>query len=160
MRRRLLDRFMPIPYVEDWRTRADDCLVFGSSLAGGRKAHLSETLVRYREHGNNLYLGRRASREELFRRGLALNRLFHFVTARMGYDSQRLSALAEVEFRTLNQPTYEQAWDYVRLVRRSPIRWSRKFRMFRGILEHYWNPPSGNDASDAPDAFSGRRQAA
>ena len=34
VRRRVLEEFFPIPYLEDWRTRADDCLVFGSSLVG------------------------------------------------------------------------------------------------------------------------------
>ena len=34
MRRHVLDKLLPIPFVEDWRVRADDCLVFGASLAG------------------------------------------------------------------------------------------------------------------------------
>lgn len=32
----LLGRVLPIPFLEDWRLRADDCLVLGASIAGGR----------------------------------------------------------------------------------------------------------------------------
>ncbi len=38
IRRRILEGLLPLPFVEDWRVRADECLVFGSSLAGGSKA--------------------------------------------------------------------------------------------------------------------------
>ena len=34
MRRHVLDKILPLPFCDDWRTRADDCLVFGASLAG------------------------------------------------------------------------------------------------------------------------------
>ena len=34
MRRTVLEKILPLPFLEAWRTRADDCLVFGASLAG------------------------------------------------------------------------------------------------------------------------------
>ena len=36
MRRAVLEKILPLPFLDAWRTRADDCLVFGSSLAGAK----------------------------------------------------------------------------------------------------------------------------
>ncbi len=33
LRRNILNKILPLPFVEEWRVRADDCLVFGASLA-------------------------------------------------------------------------------------------------------------------------------
>ncbi|MBC1258898.1 glycosyltransferase, partial [Trichormus variabilis] len=48
MRRNILRKVLPIPNTEDWRVRADDCLVWGASLVGAKKFYLSQPLVRYR----------------------------------------------------------------------------------------------------------------
>ena len=37
VRRSVLEKILPLPFSEFWRTRADDCLVFGASLVGARK---------------------------------------------------------------------------------------------------------------------------
>ena len=57
MRRSVLERILPLPFLQDWRTRADDCLVFGASLAGAQVLP-GRTVDAYRMHGNNLYAGR------------------------------------------------------------------------------------------------------
>ena len=36
MRRTTLEKFLPLPFLQEWRMRADDCLVFGASLAGAK----------------------------------------------------------------------------------------------------------------------------
>ena len=43
--------------IEDYRTCADNVLVYGASLIGCRKLQLRELLVDYRTHGNNNYHG-------------------------------------------------------------------------------------------------------
>ncbi|MEM6402403.1 MAG: glycosyltransferase family 2 protein [Cyanobacteria bacterium P01_D01_bin.116] len=53
MRREILKKILPIPYTEDWRVRADDCLVWGSSLVGAKKFYMSRPSVMYRIHKNN-----------------------------------------------------------------------------------------------------------
>ena len=58
MRRSVLERFLPLPHPEDWRTRADDCLLFGASLAGASKYYSAAPLVGYRVHGKNRWHGR------------------------------------------------------------------------------------------------------
>lgn len=58
LRKSLADQFFPIPYEEDWRIRADDCLVWLASLYNGRKYYLNEPLVEYRTHENNNFYGK------------------------------------------------------------------------------------------------------
>ena len=108
MRRSVADKILPLPLEEDWRTRADDCLVFGASLVGARKHYLAQPLVRYRVHDRNAYFGKPYHRERDFLRKLAINRLFGHVLRRMGYDRERLAALAHREFRTLPHPSFKE----------------------------------------------------
>ncbi|ABA89491.1 glycosyltransferase [Syntrophotalea carbinolica DSM 2380] len=62
IRRSLADRFFPIPFEQDWRIRADDCLIYLASLYNGRKFYLKDPLVYYRVHGNNQFFGRKKDR--------------------------------------------------------------------------------------------------
>ncbi len=132
MRRSLLSCILPVPYLVDWKLRADDCLVFGSSLAGGRKFLLQSPLVRYRVHGGNRFTGRPYDKFDDYRRKLAVNRLFALLTTRLGYDVPRLRDFAHREFRTVSRPTLRQLRQYAgialasggSLVRRLGMLWS------------------------------------
>ena len=53
LRGRLLKRILPYPYKEEWKIRADDCLVLGASVANANKGHIEATTVIYRVHGQN-----------------------------------------------------------------------------------------------------------
>ena len=53
MRREIANKILPIPYTDDWRVRADDCLVWGASVVGAKKFYTSEPLVMYRIHKSN-----------------------------------------------------------------------------------------------------------
>ena len=69
--------------MTDWRTRADDCLVFGASLAGARKFRIEKNLVGYRIHGNNVFASNSetAKPEVLFLRQDRINDdSFNFLT--------------------------------------------------------------------------------
>ncbi len=55
MRKNILQKVLPIMHTEDWRVRADDCLVWGSSLVGAKKFYMSKPLVQYRIHQSNNY---------------------------------------------------------------------------------------------------------
>ena len=55
MRKNILQKVLPITHTEDWRVRADDCLVWGSSLVGAKKFYMSKPLVQYRIHQSNNY---------------------------------------------------------------------------------------------------------
>ncbi len=115
MRASLVRKLFPIPLEGDWRIRADDCLVWGASLAGARKAHVSGTLVHYRTHGNNSFHGKRwAEPDQRYRYGLAINRLWdHFDGA---FALSRLSAdQIYLEFRCHEKRGLAQALRYSRI---------------------------------------------
>ncbi len=76
IRRSLADQFFPIPYEQDWRIRADDCLIWLASLYNGRKFYLKEPLVFYRIHGNNQFFGRKKNPTEEHYRDLCRAKLF------------------------------------------------------------------------------------
>jgi hypothetical protein len=159
MRRWVLEKLLPLPLCHDWRTRADDCLIFGSSLAGARKYRLAEPLVNYRIHGANAFAGRRADPRADYRRRLAINRLFRHLTDRFGYDVERLPELAHREFQTIAAPTFRQFSEYTRLVWTSHLRWLRRLALWGSLLGHFLRP-GGDDGDDRtagnPGATSGR----
>jgi len=119
MRRWVLDRIFPVPFVEDWRIRADDCLVYGADLVGASKHYLAQSLVRYRVHDDNHWYGRPSTPSSKYRRKLALGRFVKSMQDRMGWDVERLPNLAHLEFETISQPTLKDLRRYSRLVRRA-----------------------------------------
>lgn len=137
MRRRILDRILPIPYVEDWRTRADDCLVFGASAVGARKFYLERPLVKYRIHRDNVFQRRAYDRFDDYRRKLAINRLLALLARRMGYDVPRLGEFAHREFRTIARPDLRQLRHYLAIARRARVPWGKRLGMM-GSMIGYW----------------------
>jgi glycosyltransferase involved in cell wall biosynthesis len=144
MRRWVLEKLMPLPDTEAWGTRADDCLIFGSSLAGARKYRLGAPLVKYRLHGSNHFAGRREDTGKYYGRRLAVNRLFKHFVQQLGYDADTLPELAHREFQTIPAPTFRQLRDYLRLVFISRLRFSRKLALMGSILGRYLRPGKGH----------------
>ena len=80
MRRKILQKILPIPYVEDWRVRADDSLIWGSSVVGAKKFYMSCSSVLYRIHKNNNFYNDKSldintsfEYQRLFKRSTLLN---------------------------------------------------------------------------------------
>lgn len=69
---------LPYPFESDWRTRADDVLVLGTSILGFEKVYLPSIRVGYRVHGNNGFYGRCMSRADEAKRSFRLERLYNF----------------------------------------------------------------------------------
>jgi len=119
MRSWVLDRIFPVPFVDDWRIRADDCLVYGAAIVGASKHYLAQPLVRYRVHDRNHWYGREWGPSSKYRRKLALARFFKTLQDRMGWDEQRLGELVHLEFETIGQPTLGELWSYSGVVWRT-----------------------------------------
>ena len=139
MRRWVLDRIFPAPFVEDWRIRADDCLVYGADVVGANKRYLAQLLVRYRVHDGNLFYRQEWSPSAKYRRKLALARFLKALQDRMGWDVERLLDLAHLEFETIEKPTLKELRRYSRLVQRAncsiTTRLERVFRMAAVTLQ-------------------------
>ena len=137
-RRAILQRFLPIPLESDWRTRADDCLLFGCAAAGGRKLYLAQPLVNYRVHGQNHFCGKQFDAAYEYQRRLTLNRLFGWLQSHLNYDLNRLLRSSEYEFKIHPEPTYRRFRQYWRIVRGSSLRWGTKWRIGKRMFRHYW----------------------
>jgi glycosyltransferase involved in cell wall biosynthesis len=115
MRATLARKLLPIPLEKDWRIRADDCLVWGASLAGARKVHVGGTLVHYRTHANNSFHGKRWTEpHQRYLYEMAINRLWaHFDKA---FGLSRLNAdQIYLEFRCHEKRGVAQALRYSRI---------------------------------------------
>ncbi|MEC4885919.1 MAG: glycosyltransferase family 2 protein [Scytonema sp. PMC 1070.18] len=140
MRRCVLEQLLPIPYLEDWRIRADDCLVYGASIVQARKFYLAQPLVKYRVHGNNGHYGRSKERttEYLQRYEQAVERLFLFLSKKMDYPNN-LHELAHLEFKTIPHPTEEEFKMVRNLIKRTKAPFWKKVIMLLSIYTHYIN---------------------
>jgi len=141
MRRGILEKFLELPLVEDWRTMADVCLVFGASLAGARKFYLDAPLIRYRVHDRNRHWGQAqdAARTAQFEK--AQQRLFEYLVNRMGYNPATLLTRADSEFCSIPDPTFKELRRYGRLMLRADTGWKRKARGLSSMLRHFRNRP-------------------
>lgn len=134
--RRILEQFLPIPLQGDWRTRADDCLVWGSSIAGARKHYLAEPLVRYRVHAHNAYYRRQFDVSYDYLRQLRIQRLFSYLRDRLGLHGE-LRHLSSMEFRTIPAPTREELGAYAGLVATADLPVGKKLRQLLAMGRHY-----------------------
>ncbi len=76
LRRCLANEIFPVPFEEDWRIRADDCVIWMASICGGRKFYLAEPLVKYRVHGENLHFGKKKHIDGKYKRKVGVARFF------------------------------------------------------------------------------------
>jgi glycosyltransferase involved in cell wall biosynthesis len=138
IRRSLANKLFPLPVHEDWRLRADDCIVFGASLAGCRKFRLECALVGYRLHGNNAWANnkRLADLNVVFLREVSIVRLVNLFSERF-YIGQNISNIAEIEFKTLPCPSFYDLCRYARYVRRSRAKPTSRTRAIGVLVKWY-----------------------
>lgn len=81
VKREILEKILPVPVnlLPDWKSRADDCLIFGASVAGARKYYINNALVNYRIHGNNSFAKKKFTREYKNQRKKILFKFFGFL---------------------------------------------------------------------------------
>ena len=68
---------LPYPFEQEWRTRADDILVWGAGLSGASKHHLPNLRVGYRIHPNNAFARKVFPEAYEIRRAVQVDRLFN-----------------------------------------------------------------------------------
>lgn len=139
LRRGLAQRLFPIPLCDDWRTRADDCLVFGASLAGARKFRIEGAFVGYRVHEHNAFaLNPTAAAPEIFfKRQIALIRLFAFLRSSLNIDFGEVGKLAHLEFKTIPKPSKQDVVEYLGYVLKNGARDAGRLRALGLILKWY-----------------------
>ena len=120
IRRRLCEKLLDIPdeMLPDWKTRADDCLVYGAGVLGAHKYYLARPTVHYRVHGANRWYGsskRGADVAYLWR----ANALVNFYGRKAGLDVLPPMSVI-LEFKSIERPTLGELWFYVRLLAKVP----------------------------------------
>lgn len=138
MHRRIAEVVLPCPFEDQWRTRADDVLVLGSSIAGARKYQMAGVGVDYRVHGSNNFSGRKRDVGRKLRHALAVNRLVHWYAQQMGFDMGELPTMLHREFQTIERPTFREWWNYFKMSWRSRVSLSVRARHLGETTQHYW----------------------
>jgi glycosyltransferase involved in cell wall biosynthesis len=82
MKRWVLNAFMPLSLEAFWRTRADDCLVYGASIVGAKKYYLAQPLVFYRIHNTNHFYGRNFDSDHAYKYSLHRTQLIDHISSK------------------------------------------------------------------------------
>ena len=137
MRKSIVNKILPIPFAEDWRTRADDCLVWGASIVGARKYFISKKLVEYRIHGANNWFGGQYSFEKKYLRCLATDRLFTHFKKKFDF-SDNIIKYAYLEYRQTPFWDYDTLIDYYSIVANSNLNFTSKVKNYSTLLVDAW----------------------
>ncbi len=119
MRRCLALLLLPVlrQVAPRWVVRADDCLVYGASLAGCKKYYLAAPTMLYRVHGNNGFFRQTETLEYSYAHGLRRDTFCQLMADHVGLGPDvRLRVLWE--FLSIERPTREQYRTYIRLNRK------------------------------------------
>ena len=136
MRRGVLEKILPLPFLEAWRTRRR--LPRVRSVAGGaRKYFLAQPLVRYRVHPRNHFFGRKIDRGAVYRRRLAINALFEHLENKLSYNVDRFGEFHHREFYTIAKPTFRQLKRYLAINARVPNSLGRRLKGFGALTTHF-----------------------
>ncbi|MEH2284444.1 MAG: glycosyltransferase [Nostoc sp.] len=120
IRREIVRKFLPIPNIEDWRVRADDCLVWGASLVGAKKFYMSKPLVMYRIHDNNQYHNKKfldIDKNYEYKRFWKRNSLFNYILQKNNFSSPLFLAFTSLnELKTIPCPKYQDFVSYLKII--------------------------------------------
>ncbi|MEH2392429.1 MAG: glycosyltransferase family 2 protein [Nostoc sp.] len=120
IRREIIRKFLPIPYIEDWRVRADDCLIWGASLVGAKKFYLSKPLVMYRIHQNNQYHNKKnldIDNNYEYKRFWKRNSLFNYIIQKNNFSLPFFLAFTSLnELQTIPYPKYKDFILYLKII--------------------------------------------
>lgn len=120
MRTSLLKKILPIPFENEWITRADDCLIWGSSILGANKYYCSKPLVEYRVHSNNNYHGKTFSDNYLYKREISINKLFNHLLEKSGMGNNIIE-LTSFEYKCRTIKDIELFKVYFKIIMKSKL---------------------------------------
>lgn len=122
MRRNILSKVLPIPHTEDWRVRADDCLIWGASLVGAKKFYMSKSLVQYRIHQSNNYHNSKSKALDIdknseYKRFWKRNSLFNYICQKNNLGLPLMFTYTCLnELKTISCPEYKDFSLYLKII--------------------------------------------
>lgn len=115
VKRKYIEHILPMPdkYLSDWKVRADNIIIWGSSISGACKYYLREATTCYRVHRNNSYFGKESETalEELEYMRMS-ERIINYMWNSLGYSDRRLPFEVVKEFKTIERPILENVKCY------------------------------------------------
>ncbi|KST65148.1 glycosyltransferase family 2 protein [Mastigocoleus testarum] len=120
MRREIANKILPIPYIDDWRVRADDCLVWGASVVGAKKFYISKPLVMYRIHKSNNFHNSKSSGKNIsfeYKRLLKRSAIFNYLMQKNSLNLPLLLAHYSLnELKTIPCPKIKDFSLYLKII--------------------------------------------
>lgn len=135
MRKDILNKILPLDIELDWKVRADDCLVWGSSLVGAKKYYFGGAEIKYRIHNANNFFGRKFNADYFFKRELAINRMFNMILNK-NHTTLSLDLIIR-EFLSQPERNAGVLIDYMKIVFMLNISFLLKLATVLGLLKHY-----------------------
>mgnify|MGYP000063520765 CR=1 FL=1 len=133
----LLKRFLPCPLDSDWKVRADDVLVFGSSLAGGRKYFLDQLTVEYRVHQDNHFHNKKNDLSKSYLYLQKRERLLSWLMRHFGMPYTREASQIAIEFKLSPLKSLSQLFSYFNILIAGKSGISEKIRAFLSLAKSY-----------------------
>jgi glycosyltransferase involved in cell wall biosynthesis len=134
-RRRFLAKLLPCPFEDDWRMRADDVLVYGSSVLLGRKYYVADKLVRYHVHPDNGWFGAKVDETAEMRHDLAVARMIHHFGGTVLTEQREWHNLILREFKTKPRLLPGDLKLYLHMVDKHVL-WRRRFKYKSRLRRH------------------------
>lgn len=104
MKGSLCHALLPYPIENDWISRADDILIYGSSIIGAHKLYVESLGIGYRIHSANNFTGRDISLQERADWRLRHERLFTWYSHKTGLPQRALLKNAMHEAALISRP--------------------------------------------------------
>ena len=129
----IVDKILPIKEIEeDWKIRADDCLVFGSSLVGAKKFYCSDVFIKYRVHNSNNFFNKKINNDERFIRWMNINKLFKIILKNNNIIIDDIQII--YEFLSIKNKDFQDLKDYLKICYFSKLPFISKLSCFLKLL--------------------------
>lgn len=146
IRRDFLARLFPYPFMSDWCVQADVYLVFGSSMAGARKAYCHRPLVMRRLHERNNYAKDVFNKinepkipdGQLYFDLVRRTRFKTFLADKLAIDKSLIN-FADNEFKSIPNPSYVMLKAYLKLVNKTSLVFFKKLKKKASMYKHYFS---------------------
>ena len=135
IRKKFLDKVLPLDCEADWRVNADRPLRVGASLAGCHRYYSSEPLVLYRVHASNAHKNFKNISDHEYRYNLAKSSLLNFFSKKFYLTDNTVAELIDREVLTdRDDLTQKLVFNYMKMLLSQDRSFVWKVRKVKAIL--------------------------
>jgi glycosyltransferase involved in cell wall biosynthesis len=141
IRKALFERFLPPQALyTDWKTRADDCLVLGSSILGAHKFYIADTLVNYRIHDSNqmVQLNAEWSAANASRYEIRKERMLNYYREKAFGSNKPNVHILHFEFKSRPRPSVARLWKYISMLPKTSGNRLARLKVSLMITKYWW----------------------